>query len=140
MSALKLTPPSALEYFESLVSEDAHFPLLEAASAVAHVDHPMLDVQGVLATVDAWAAKLRARVAPDAAPVQRLRILNHYFFVDLGFAGNVNDYYDVANSYVHCVLDSRRGIPITLALLYIETRGCPGPAGRVSFPATSWSS
>ena len=53
-------------------------------------------------------------------PLQRLRLLNRYFFQDLGFAGNVNNYYDPRNSYLHEVLATRRGIPITLAVLYIE--------------------
>ena len=53
-------------------------------------------------------------------PLQRLRLLNRYFFQDLGFAGNVNHYHDPRNSYLHEVLRSRRGIPITLAVLYIE--------------------
>ena len=52
--------------------------------------------------------------------MQRLRLLNRFFFQELGFAGNVNDYYDPKNSYLHCVLQTRRGIPITLALLYVE--------------------
>jgi regulator of sirC expression with transglutaminase-like and TPR domain len=135
MSALKVNTPSVLEYFESLVSEDVHFPLLEAAAAVAHVDYPSLDVQGVLGTVDEWAARLRARVAPDAAPMQRLRILNQFFFSELGFAGNVNNFYDVSNSYIHRVIETRRGIPITLALIYVELAGALGLQARgVSFP------
>jgi regulator of sirC expression with transglutaminase-like and TPR domain len=52
--------------------------------------------------------------------LQRLRLLNRYFFHELGFAGNVNDYYDRRNSLLPCVLATRRGIPITLAVLYIE--------------------
>ncbi len=135
MSALKLETPSLLEYFESLVADDAHFPLLEAATAVAHVDYPSLDVQGTLATVDEFAAKLAARVPADAAPMRRLRLLNHYFFRELGFAGNVNNYYDVGNSYIHRVLETRLGIPITLALIYIELAAPLGLHVRgVSFP------
>lgn len=135
MSALKLDAPSTLDYFESLVADDAHFPLLEAAVAVAHVDHPNLDVQGTLAAVDALAAKLTSRVPADAAPLQRLRLLNHYVFRELGFAGNVNNYYDVDNSYVHRVLETRLGIPITLALIYIELATALGIHARgISFP------
>lgn len=135
MSALKLEAPSSLEYFESLVADDAHFPLLEAATAVAQVDYPALDVQGVLATIDGLGAKLGARIPADAAPMQRLRLLNHYFFRELGFSGNVNNYYDVGNSYVHRVLETRLGIPITLALLYIEIATPLGLHVRgISFP------
>ncbi|MDL2337290.1 MAG: tetratricopeptide repeat protein, partial [Pseudomonadota bacterium] len=39
---------------------------------------------------------------------------------ELGFGGNVNNYYDPSNSYLHEVLRTRRGIPITLAIIYVE--------------------
>ena len=117
---LPLLPPTALDYFAALVAEDASLPLLEAAVAIAQHDFPRLDVQSTLAEIDTLAARLKRRLAADAAPMQRLRLLNRFFFQELGFSGNVNDYYDPRNSYVHCVLETRRGIPITLALLYVE--------------------
>jgi len=132
---LPLLPPTALDYFASLVAEDASLPLLEAAVAIAQHDFPRLDVQATLAEVDTLAARLRRRLAADAAPMQRLRLLNRYFFQELGFSGNVNDYYDPRNSYVHCVLETRRGIPITLALLYVELANQVGlDACGISFP------
>ena len=127
--------PTALEYFASLVAEDDRFPLLEAAVAVAQDETPGLDVQGVLAEIDALAERLRRRIPADAMPLARVRLLNHYFFRELGFAGNVNDYYDPANSYLHRVLATRRGIPITLAVLYVELATQVGLKARgVSFP------
>jgi len=132
---LPLLPPTALDYFASLVADDASLPLLEAAVAVAQHDYPRLDVQTTLAEVDTLAARLKRRLAADAAPMQRLRLLNRFFFQELGFSGNVNDYYDPRNSYVHCVLETRRGIPITLALLYVELANQVGlDACGISFP------
>ena len=126
---------SALDYFAALVAEDASFPLLEAAVAIAQDDDPTLDVQGVLARVDELAHRLKSRIPPDAAPLQRLRLLNHYFFQELGFAGNVNNYYDRRNSLLPAVLESRRGIPITLAVLYAEIAAQAGlQAHGISFP------
>lgn len=132
---LPLLPPTALDYFASLVAEDASLPLLETAVAIAQHDYPRLDVQATLAEIDTLAAKLKRRLAADAAPMQRLRLLNRFFFQELGFSGNVNDYYDPRNSYVHCVLETRRGIPITLALLYVELANQVGlDACGISFP------
>ena len=126
---------SALDYFAALVAEDAGFPLLEAAVAIAQDDDPKLDVQGVLARVDELAHRLKRRIPPDAVPLQRLRLLNQYFFHELGFAGNVNNYYDRRNSLLPAVLDSRRGIPITLAVLYTEIAAQAGLQARgISFP------
>ena len=127
--------PSALEYFDALVADDEQFPLLEAAIAIAQDETPGLDVQAVLADVDALALRLKGRLPPDAPVLHKLRSLNRYFFEELGFAGNVNDYHDPANSYVPDVLTRRRGIPITLALLYMEIAGQIGLHSEgVSFP------
>lgn len=132
---LTFEPPTALEYFASLVAEDASLPLVETAVAIAQDDCPELDTQGVLAEIDALAARLKRRFPADAVPVQRLRWLNRFFFQELGFAGNVNHYYDPDNSYLHRVLATRRGIPITLAILYIELASQIGLTARgVSFP------
>ena len=131
----RFAAPSVLEYFAALVADDASLPLVEAAVSIAQDDEPQLDTQAVLAEIDALAERLKRRIPADAVPVQRLRWLNRFFFQELGFAGNVNDYYDPANSYLHRVLDTRRGIPITLAVLYIELATQIGLTARgVSFP------
>jgi regulator of sirC expression with transglutaminase-like and TPR domain len=132
---MQFRPITPLEYFASLVAEDDGLALTEAAISVAQDEHPSLDPQSVLSEIDQLAERLKRRLPADAMPLQRLRLLNHYFFNELGFAGNVNDYYDPGNSYLHQVLSTRRGIPITLALLYIELAGQVGLAARgVSFP------
>ncbi len=132
---LQFDAPTALDYFAALVADDDSMSVLEAAVAVAQDELPGLDVQGVLAQVDALAEKLRRRIPADAAPLQRLRLLNQYFFHELGFAGNVNDYYDRRNSLLPEVLATRRGIPLTLALVYIEIATQLGLQARgVSFP------
>lgn len=127
--------PTALEYFASLVADDASLSLVEAAVSIAQDDFPRLDTQAVLAEIDALAVRLKRRFPADAVPVQRLRWLNRFFFQELGFAGNINHYYDPDNSYLHRVLSTRRGIPITLAILYIELASQIGLTARgVSFP------
>ncbi len=127
--------PTALEYFASLVADDASLSLVEAAAAIAQDDFAQLDTQSVLAEIDTLALRLKQRFPVDAVPVQRLRWLNRFFFQELGFAGNVNDFYDADNSYLHRVLETRRGIPITLAILYIELASQIGLTARgVSFP------
>jgi regulator of sirC expression with transglutaminase-like and TPR domain len=127
--------PTALEYFASLVADDASLSLVETAVSIAQDEAPLLDTQSVLAEIDALAARLKRRFPVDAVPVQRLRWLNRFFFQELGFAGNVNHYYDPDNSYLHRVLATRRGIPITLAILYIELASQIGLTARgVSFP------
>jgi len=127
--------PTPLQYFASLVQSDEHFPLLEAVASLAQDEYPELDVEQVLGDVDQLLARLQRRLPADAGPLQRLRLLNQFFFVDLGFGGNVNDYYDPDNSYLNAVLRTRRGIPISLAVLWIElAQGLGLHARGVGFP------
>ena len=132
---LSLSAPTALEYFSSLVQSDEHFPLLEAAASLAQDEYPELDVQQVLGDVDQLLARLKRRLPADAAPLQRLRLLNQFFFHDRSFGGNVNDYYDPDNSYLNAVLRTRRGIPISLAVLWMElAQGLDLQVRGVGFP------
>jgi regulator of sirC expression with transglutaminase-like and TPR domain len=81
------------------------------------------------------AAKLKQRLPTDASQIQKLRMLNHFFFQEMAFAGNINNYYDPDNSYIHRVISTRRGIPISLAVVYIELAQQVGLDMKgVSFP------
>ncbi len=132
---LSLAVPTPLQYFATLVQSDADFPLLEAAVSLAQDDYPDLDVQQVLGEVDQLLARLRRRLPADATPLQKLRAVNQFFFRDLGFAGNVNHYHDPDNSFVSVILHTRRAIPISLAVLWLELAQGLGLAARgVGFP------
>jgi regulator of sirC expression with transglutaminase-like and TPR domain len=132
---LNFDVPSPLAYFSSLVQSDEQFPLLEAAICLAQDEYPDLDVQQVLGDVDQLLARLKRRLPSDAPALQRLRLLNQFFFRDLSFGGNLNDYYDPDNSYISAVLKTRRGIPITLAVLWLELASGLGlQANGVAFP------
>ncbi|WP_158906351.1 SirB1 family protein [Burkholderia sp. L27(2015)] len=109
-----------LEYFTTLVAADEGLPLTEAALALAQDAYPDLDIQGTLAEIDALVLRLKRRLPDEADIVQKLQMLNRFFYRELGLAGNLNDYYDPDNSFLHVVVRKRRGIPISLAVLYME--------------------
>jgi len=106
--------------------------LAVAALQIARVEYPRLDAGPYLDRLDALGREAAARVAaatiePGEAPARvdpdryaRVRALNAYLFDDLRFAGNDTQYDDPRNSCLNEVLDRRTGIPITLALVYIE--------------------
>jgi len=124
-----------LEYFAALVASDEGLPLTEAAVAIAQDAYPDLDVQGTLTQIDSLAARLAKRLPADAGQLQKLKLLGHFFFRELGFAANRNDYYDPDNSHLHVVLDRRRGIPISLAVLCMEIgQQIDLPLRGLSFP------
>jgi len=108
------------DYFASLVQEEAHIPLFEAALCIAQDDDHPLDINACLTDIDKFVVRLKRRLPADIAPIPKLRLLNNFFYQELGFSGNLNDYYNPDNSYLHKVISTRRGIPISLAVIYME--------------------
>ena len=95
--------------------------LLPAALAVARVEYPALDAIPYLQQIDRMGAEARARIGGFAdRPSLAVRALNEYLFDELGFRGNRDRYDDPRNSFLNEVLERRTGIPITLAVVYIE--------------------
>jgi len=124
-----------LAYFESLVQSDADLPLLEAAASLAQDEDEDLDVQQVLADVDRLLARVQQRMPDVADGLTRLAVLNQFFYADLGFGSNLNNFYAQENSYLSEVLRTRKGIPISLAVIWLElARGLDLSAQGVSFP------
>ena len=81
------------------------------------------------------AIRLRAALPENCGAEGRVVALNQFLFDELGFRGNADDYYDPRNSYLNEVIDRKTGIPITLAIVYMEVGRRIGlPLEGVSFP------
>jgi len=128
-------PLPDLAYFRLLVGDSRAIPLLEAATSIGVIAYPSLDLQGTLSSFDGLAGQVAEHCRGASTEMARLQRVSRFFFGKLGFAGNVNHYYDPDNSFVHRVLETRRGIPITLALLFGELARHVGlDAAGVAFP------
>ncbi|HZQ71484.1 MAG TPA: tetratricopeptide repeat protein [Burkholderiales bacterium] len=107
--------------FEQLIGRDeADIDLARACLLIAQDAYPGLDVEGYLGEIERFAARLRAKLPEHAGVEERIVALNEFLFDELGFSGNTEHYYDPRNSYLNEVIDRRTGIPITLAILYME--------------------
>jgi regulator of sirC expression with transglutaminase-like and TPR domain len=115
------TDAAPLDRFSTLLScDEDQIDLARACLQIAEDAYPGLDVDGYLGEIERFAGKLRARLAPEASTEDRVIALNEFLFADLGFRGNTGNYYDPRNSYLNEVIDRRRGIPLTLSVLYME--------------------
>ena len=97
--------------------------LATAALMIARLEYPTLDASRYLDQLDAMgtAAKERLRdVLCSASPLRPIETFNSYLFKEQGFEGNEREYDDPRNSFLNNVLERRTGIPITLALVYME--------------------
>ncbi|MGZ4888763.1 MAG: SirB1 family protein [Candidatus Angelobacter sp.] len=100
--------------------EDERVDLLRAALTFARVEDPQLDIEHYVRRVDELAARVSKKIHDLDDPAQIIAALNDVLFQEEMFRGNTVDYYSPRNSFLHDVLDRCLGIPITLALVYME--------------------
>lgn len=103
--------------------------LAEAALLCCVEAEPGLDVDVALLRIDALADGLASAGFTAGDPERDARELGRYLAVDLGFTGDERTYYHPDNALLTRVLDRRRGLPITLSILYVAI------ARRLSVPA-----
>jgi regulator of sirC expression with transglutaminase-like and TPR domain len=105
--------------------------LAVAALMIARLEYPRLDARPYIDELDAMGRDAAARVAAarpahdapanvDPQAYARITALSDYLFRELRFVGNTQQYEDPRNSFLNEVLERRTGIPITLAVVYME--------------------
>ncbi len=108
--------------------EDERIDLLRAALTFARMEDSALDIEHYVRRVDALAKRVAAKIKDPDDPLQMIAAINAVLFQEEVFRGNTVDYYSPRNSFLQHVLNRQMGIPITLALVYMEV------AQRVGFP------
>lgn len=110
------------ERFDRIVGvPDENIDLARAALLIAATEYPNINLEYEMLRLAEIAQGVAARIElEDDAPLYQLNTLSEYLFDELKFAGNHTDYYDPRNSFLNDVMERRKGIPITLSLLYIE--------------------
>ena len=124
---MDFTSPRQL-FAREISKPEAQIDLAQAALYIAQEEYPQMYPGDYLAQLDQMAAVVKKRLPQERYPLRVLQTINQYLYEDLGFTGNTKNYYDPCNSFLNNVLDRRTGIPITLALVYLEI------AKRIDFP------
>jgi len=107
--------------------------LAPAALAIARVEYPSLDPRPYLALLDRLGAEAAERVRQAGA--DPIRAFNEYHYDEQGFVGNRERYDDPRNSFINEVLERRTGIPISLAVIYLDVARRAGlRVDGVNFP------
>jgi regulator of sirC expression with transglutaminase-like and TPR domain len=111
---------AAQGFLDLLAGRPSDIELDQVAIEIARVEYPDLDAGACVAELDrhAFAIAERARDLSDGECF--VETASEYLFGEAGFQGNEEDYYHPDNSCLNRVLETRRGIPITLSVIYIE--------------------
>ncbi len=107
--------------FEAMVRRpEGEIDLAAAALMVAREEYPWLELDPYLRRLDEMAAEVRDLIGAERHPQSVAAALGRYLFAELGYAGALEEYFDPRASYLNDVLERRRGIPISLSLVYME--------------------
>jgi regulator of sirC expression with transglutaminase-like and TPR domain len=127
-------PAAFAAFAEEMPRVETTTGLFRAAFAIARHEWPEADFAHAEATIAELAETVGRRVRSPSVEA-KLAHLHDVLFDVVGFTGNVEDYYNPANSYLPDVLRTRRGLPITLTLIYkcvaerngLDVRGINSP-------------
>jgi hypothetical protein len=107
----------ASEKLEILLHNKHDIPLEQACWLIGEALMPWIDTDESRQTLDSWGDELLNRLLDSSK--NKVSILVDYLHTELGFNGNTEDYYNHENSLLPTVLENRKGLPLTLTLLYI---------------------
>jgi regulator of sirC expression with transglutaminase-like and TPR domain len=110
---------AAADFTRLCASFGADGDLEEAAWQLAAVFLPGEDFAPQRALLDAWGEEVTRRLAKAGNTVDRIETLVEYLAHEVRLHGNDEDYDNLANSLLPEVIDTRRGLPITLSLVYM---------------------
>jgi regulator of sirC expression with transglutaminase-like and TPR domain len=97
------------------------FDLLRAAAMLPRVEGRAPDVDAVVAAVDGWAHEVREEAERRTTWQGPLHALVTVLFSQVRLRGDPSDYDNPKNSFLEDVVERRRGLPISLSLLVVET-------------------
>jgi regulator of sirC expression with transglutaminase-like and TPR domain len=124
--------------FGKLLADQTGINLVRLMLEFAVDAYPDLDRRQCLAEIERLGRDARSRVAelgPHATLREKLEAVSDFLYREEGFHGNREQYYDPCNSYLNEVLEHRRGIPITLGIVYMAVAQAAGlPVYGISAP------
>lgn len=110
-----------------MIAEIAHLGLVEdeaivldaAALELAALDHPQVDIDRYSAFLGSITEKVRSHANDVRSATGQANVLAEVIATDHGFLGDRETYDDPANADMIRVIDRRRGLPVSLSILYV---------------------
>ncbi len=93
--------------------------LLAGICLIARYRYPTLNSQDIINQIDKIRLDIWLDMHHDLSPYEKVRIINSVVYHELGFKGNTENYHAPDNSFINVVLETRKGNPIMMAVIYI---------------------
>lgn len=100
--------------------EDEAIALDDAALALAALDHPDAEIEPYATRIAYMAAQLLARSAGVVSAAERAALLRDLIAGEHGLTGDERCFGEEAGADLIATMDSGRGLPVTLSLLYVS--------------------
>jgi len=124
-----------VDFAEFCALPDDRLDLLFGTVLIARDCYPALSFAEQSSRFDELAAPLVRERISELRVTERCSRMAEYLYGECGFRGNTDDFHDPRNSFINEVLDRRLGIPISLAVVYMEVaRRCELSVNGVGFP------
>lgn len=94
------------------------FNLLQGALVINRFQYPDLDEQKVINQIEELKTEIWTGLQYEMSSVEKIKLINHTFYTVHGFGGNKKNHHDPQNSYIHHVLETKKGNQISLAIIY----------------------
>ena len=116
LEELKFTDP--VSEFRDFI-RSLNYELETGALLLARTVFPDTDIGLSCQRLDDLAARCRELIAEPLSVREKCRIMNRVLFHENGFRGNLEHYTDPLNSFLPVVLERRKGIPLSLSIVYL---------------------
>jgi len=101
-----------------LWAENGGKDLLAGVILVARYQYPDLNEAKVKAHIERIKQDIWLELNNNLTALEKVRVLNHIIFDVHGFSGNTANFHAPQNSYINNVLESKKGNPLSLSILY----------------------
>jgi hypothetical protein len=116
-------------------AEEGGTDLLAGTLLVSRYQYPDMDEDSVRRQIELIRKDVWLEINPNLTAYEKVRVINHILFEVYNFTGNTSNYHAPQNSYINNVLETKRGNPLLLSILYsVIAQGLNIPVYGVNLP------
>ena len=93
--------------------------LLEGFILISRYRYPDISSEYIKKYLEKIKQDIWIELNPNLTAFEQIKVFNKVFFEMYGFRGNANNYHSPKNSFINTVLESKKGNPLSLSIIYM---------------------